>query len=217
MIQKKIDYYISLRTSIQHSYEKYDLRTAYRLIRKLTGINKRRSYASKVKDKNGNLLHSKNSILHRWHQYFTELLQPKVSSVDDINKNEINFLDENDFYSSGFHKMFLSESNPNLTPPNIPDTPPSLWEIQWALNDLRNNSSPGNDKILPELLKYGGEPIQNMLLSIFRDIWSGNATFPYNWNNSLMVCIHKKKETIPFVPITEEFHSLILLSKCFLV
>jgi sorting nexin-29 len=67
----------------------------------------------------------------------------------------------------------------------------SLEEIQYAIQTLKNNKSPGDDKISAELLKLRGQNLTKNLHNIIQQIWT-KEKIPKDWNESLICPIFKK-------------------------
>ena len=75
--------------------------------------------------------------------------------------------------------------------PDYMEKPFSINELQNALADLKNNKSPGPDKITNDMIKHLGEKAKTTLLAIFNNSWkTGQA--PQIWRKANMVPIHKK-------------------------
>ena len=71
------------------------------------------------------------------------------------------------------------------------DAPFTLGELNFALNKLKNNKSPGFDNIINEFLKIDCPLFKNALLSVFNIIFS-NGYFPDAWSIGLIIPLHKK-------------------------
>jgi hypothetical protein len=83
-----------------------------------------------VKDENGDLLADSHSILNRWKNYFSQLLN--VHNVSDVRQIEV-------------HTAKPSELGP------------SLLEVEIAIAKLKKYKSPCSDQIPAELIQAGGE------------------------------------------------------------
>jgi hypothetical protein len=82
-----------------------------------------------MKDENDDLLADSNSILHRWKNCFSQLLN--VRRVSDIGQ-------------IGIHRA----------DPLVPD--PSPFEVEIVIAKLKRYKSPGSDKIPAEVIQAGG-------------------------------------------------------------
>ena len=70
-------------------------------------------------------------------------------------------------------------------------------EVVDAIRNLNNGKSSGTDRILPEMLKKGGQPVVNYLLQLYNVIYNSRR-FPLEWSKSIVVPIHKKgRKDIP--------------------
>ena len=68
---------------------------------------------------------------------------------------------------------------------------PSLREVKEILNKLKNNKSPGEDQITAELLKYGGEKLEEKIQKLLEQIWL-QEQMPQDWNEAILIPVHKK-------------------------
>uniref|UniRef100_A0A8D9B1A7 Craniofacial development protein 2 n=1 Tax=Cacopsylla melanoneura TaxID=428564 RepID=A0A8D9B1A7_9HEMI len=71
------------------------------------------------------------------------------------------------------------------------DEIPSIDEVRKALERMKNNRAPGEDGIVAELLKYGGEPVIIALTDIIEEVWT-TERMPTSWSNGIICPIHKK-------------------------
>jgi hypothetical protein len=76
------------------------------------------------KDKDGTTIPEKKQILERWQQYFEELLNPKIGSINNIKTHE-----------GSINKVELTE--------------PTYEEINEIIKNLKSNKTAGPDEILP--------------------------------------------------------------------
>jgi hypothetical protein len=79
-----------------------------------------------VKDEKGDLVADSHSIMARWWNYFSQLLN--VHEVKDVRQTEIHTVE-----------------------PLV--TEPSAFEVELAIEKLKNHKSPGIDQISAELIK----------------------------------------------------------------
>jgi hypothetical protein len=63
----------------------------------------------------------------------------------------------------------------------------TLAEVQAAIKQLQNRKHPGHDSILNEMLKYGGEALQHMLLQLFNEYMQHQYTHPSLWHAQIMM------------------------------
>jgi len=101
-----------------------------------TGINDfKKGYQPRttiVKDEKGDLVADSHSIMARWRNYFSQLLN--VHGVKDVTQEEIHTVE-----------------------PIVPE--PSVFEFELAIEKLKNHKSPGIDQIPTELIKAGDRTI----------------------------------------------------------
>ena len=56
---------------------------------------------------------------------------------------------------------------------------------------MRNNRAPGEDAIVAELIKYGGEGVLDAFYELMKLIWT-TENMPQEWNTGVVCPIHKK-------------------------
>ena len=78
-----------------------------------------------------------------------------------------------------------SDSNGNL------DQPITLAEVNYVVKAIKNNKSAGSDGIVGELIKYGGNAMCEMLLTLFNSVWNNEYVLTY-WREDLIVSLFKK-------------------------
>ena len=96
---------------------------------------------------------------------------------------------------------------------------PSDFEVELAIEKLKNYKSPGIDQIPAEFIKAGGRTICCEIHKLIISIWN-KEEFPDEWKESIIVPIHKKGDktncnnyrSISLLPTTYKVWSNILLS-----
>ncbi|GFR70978.1 endonuclease-reverse transcriptase [Elysia marginata] len=130
----------------------------------------------------------------------TKTFQPKVNLIED--KDSRLLTDDEDImqrwseYCSDFYNY---ELQPNLSilsatrdPPETDDSPPiQKSEVEAAVKSLKLGKAPGVDNIPSELLKAGGEEVNNILTALSQRIWN-EKKWPKKWTKSLAVPLPKK-------------------------
>uniref|UniRef100_A0A8D8XZ49 Craniofacial development protein 2 n=1 Tax=Cacopsylla melanoneura TaxID=428564 RepID=A0A8D8XZ49_9HEMI len=119
------------------------------------------------RDANGEMLTNDETVLKRWAQHFEELLN-EDERIPTVRIEEEQITEEDDM-----------------------ENMPTRSEIQKAIQKMKNNRAPGNDNITAELLKYGGEAVENMMLKIIHTIWKIEK-IPVNWTTGVLCPLHKK-------------------------
>ena len=67
----------------------------------------------------------------------------------------------------------------------------TLAEVSHVVKAIKNNKAAGSDGIVGELIKYGGKPMCEMLLTLFNLVWN-NEFVPSYWREGLIVSLFKK-------------------------
>jgi len=146
-----------------------------------------------VKDDKGALVADSHSILARWRNYFSQLLN--VQGVNDGRQTEIHTVE-----------------------PQVPE--PSASEVELVIEKLKSYKSPGIDQIPTELIKAGVKTIGCEIHKLIISIWN-KEELPEEWKELIMVPICKKGDKadcnnyrgISRLPTTYKIVSNILLSR----
>ena len=160
------------------------------------GINDMKGYEPRtriVKDEKGDLLADSHSIIARWRNYFSQILN--VHGVSDVRQAEI-----------------------HTAEPLVPE--PSALEVELAIEKLQSHKSPGIDQIPEELIKAGGSTIRCAIHKPSVAVWN-KEELPGEWKESIIVPINKKGDKtdcnnyrgISLLPTTYKILSNILLSR----
>lgn len=67
----------------------------------------------------------------------------------------------------------------------------SQEEVNVAVAGLKNWKAPRSDNIPAELLKYGGNNLQNVLFRVCDTIWK-EEQMPTSWHEAVIIPLHKK-------------------------
>ena len=145
-----------------------------------------------MKDDKGDLVADSHSILVRWRNYFSQLLN--VHGVNGVRQTEI-----------------------HTAEPLVPW--PSASEVELAIEKLKSHKSPGVDQIPGELIKAGGKTIRCEIHKLI-SIWN-KEELPEEWKKSIIVPMYKKGHNtdcsnyrgISLLPTTYKILPNILLSR----
>lgn len=153
---------------IQSFADKNDMHNFYNAVKTIYGpINR---CITPLKTADGlTVLKDQNSILLRWAEHFDTLLN-QDSDADPTILDEL----------------------PKLPPIHNLSQPPTFLEVLSAIRSLRNNKSPGNDKIPAELLKQGGYLCTRTLHQYITKAWA-DENIPQQWRDANIVTIYKNK------------------------
>ena len=152
---------------LQRAAERRDTKRFYQLTKELYGPSSKVS--APLLSKDHTLLTDQQSIMDRWKEYYTDLLnrpsQVEDALIDNIEQSEI--------------REDLAE-------------PPTLLELKKAIAELQNSKSPGEDGLPVEIFKHGGAPLEERLLNLFSQIWQTENT-PNQLKNAQIVTLYKNK------------------------
>jgi hypothetical protein len=117
-----------------------------------------------VKVEKGDLVADCHSILARWSNYFSQLLN--VHGDDYVRQAEI-----------------------HTAEPLVPE--PSVFEVEMAIEELKRYKSPGIDQIPAELIKAGCCKICCDIHKLINSIWN-KEELSEQWKKSIVVPVYKK-------------------------
>jgi hypothetical protein len=144
-----------------------------------------------VKEEKGDLVADSHSIMARWRNYFSQLLN--VHGVNDVRQAEI-----------------------HTAEPLV--SKPSASEVELAIEKLKSHKPPGIDHIPAELIKAGGRTIRCAIHKLIISIWN-KEELPEE-RKSIIVPIYNGDKTdcniyrgISPLPTTYKILSNILLSR----
>ena len=117
-----------------------------------------------VKDEKGDWVTASHSIVARWRNHFSQLLN--VHGVNDVNQTEI-----------------------HTAVPLLPE--PNAFEVELAVEKLNRHKSPGIDQIPAALIKAGSRTILSKIRKLIKFIWN-KEELPEEWKVLIIVSIYKK-------------------------
>ena len=68
----------------------------------------------------------------------------------------------------------------------------SKEEVERAVRKLRNGKAGGQDEVVAELLKNGGEAVIDWLTEVIQQVWQ-TGKVPQEWKDATLIPIHKKR------------------------
>jgi hypothetical protein len=140
----------------------------YKEVKKVrTGFRPRLNFC---KDKEGNLITSKDKITDHWVEHFSELLNKGTLVEKEREENE-------------------SIEIRNIEEEVIPL--PILMEVRDQIMILKRNKAPGDDNITAEIIKYAGEEMVEAIYQLIKQIWE-EGKMPEEWSIAVLCPIHKK-------------------------
>jgi len=92
------------------------------------------------------------------------------------------------------------------------DMDPTDEEISTVIKGLKNNKSPGEDRLGAELYKYGGEELINKIGKLIRKIWK-TEEIPKEWQLAIIYPICKKRVVSSY----QNYRGISLLNKMYKV
>ena len=137
-----------------------------------------------VKDDKGDLVADSQSILARWRNYFSQILN--VHEVNDVRQTEI-----------------------HTAEPLVPE--PSATEVELAIEKLKSHKSPGIYQIPAEPIKAGGEKFCCEIHKHIISFWN-KEELPEEWKELIIVPIYKKVIK-QIIVVTRAYHFCQLRTK----
>ena len=125
-----------------------------------------------MKDDKGDLVADSQSILARWRNYFSQILN--VHRVHDVRQTEI-----------------------QTAEPIVPES--SASEVEMAIEKLKSYKSPCIDQIPAELNKAGGKKICCEIHKLFISIWNKENCLRSGRSRSLYLSIRKAIKQVTII------------------
>jgi hypothetical protein len=150
---------------IEDNYMKKQIREFYKGIK----IERRRNVSTKqifCKNKEGQLVEGTEESLKRWVEYFGEV------------------------YGIGEKETLQTEEEESLTTGEC-EEPPRKEEIKEIIKRFKNNKAPGENGITAEMLKVGGQNLEENIVKLINKAWD-EETIPQRWKETLICPLHKK-------------------------
>ena len=149
----------------------YRIREVYKMVKNIT--RKWQPRQSAIKDREGKILMEREKVRERWTEYCRELYEDKEKTDGQVHE-------------------FVQELK-EISPPQRIDEKEDILEaeVERAIEQLKNNKSPGLDGITSEMIKAGGHKLMKEIHGICNQIWRGEST-PEEWIQSVLVTIPKK-------------------------
>ncbi|XP_076055159.1 uncharacterized protein LOC143033551 [Oratosquilla oratoria] len=160
------------------------IREQYAVIKKVR--NGYRPRVNMVIHQNGVIATREEEILSCWKKFFKELLNRPEPDTPYEEANDDNINEEE-----------VRE--------------PTINEVGTAIKELKNNKAPGEDGVVGELLKAGGEYLKNKIYQLILRIWREEKV-PRNRKKGIIIPI-LKKEIKGYVEITEASHYYLVYTK----
>ncbi|CAH8290911.1 unnamed protein product, partial [Schistosoma intercalatum] len=139
-------------------------RQLFRLVKE-TGI-RNPTVSETISEKDGHIIHSQSRRLDRWAEHFR----------DQFN------------WPSATLRLPTISSQPEW---QVNVGPPSLYEVEKAIGNLKRGRAAGPDRFTPEIFKDGGPVLAVRLTEVLGRIWELDV-IPSDWSQSLIVPVYKK-------------------------
>uniref|UniRef100_A0A8D8LL21 Craniofacial development protein 2 n=3 Tax=Cacopsylla melanoneura TaxID=428564 RepID=A0A8D8LL21_9HEMI len=142
--------------------------------------------ADMCKDKDGALITEEDKVLERWKEHFSDLLNTE----------------ENVPRTTEPHESMNEEAT----------EPPTRTDVRAAIARLKNHKAPGEDTIVAELLKWGGEDLNAAIHDIVTAIWT-QEKMPEKWHTGIICPVFKKGDKMECI----NYRGITLLSTAYKV
>ena len=138
----------------------------YKKMKRLMGS--RVAPLDRILDEAGQPVQQAEEKLSRWRRHFQ-----KVLNVDSTVKEEA---------------LANLEDHSHVETPEV-----NREEVERAVKRLQNKKAAGEDRIVAELVKNGGEAMIDWLMELLQEVWKTRQV-PQEWKNATLVPLHKKKD-----------------------
>jgi hypothetical protein len=128
------------------------------------------------RDKDGKVLFDKEEMMNRCAEHFKEALNKEYPSCKDQGNLDLALNIEE------------SDKSENLEMPTYEET-------EESIKKLKNGRAPGEDNIIPEMIKYGGKQLVKKLHEQICVIWR-EEKMPEDWETGIICPIFKKGDKL---------------------
>jgi endonuclease/exonuclease/phosphatase family metal-dependent hydrolase len=134
------------------------------------------------KGKDGKMIGEEKEILERWTEHFKELLKEG---------------EENDNEQENHKENHTPKIKPDCTKELIQEicNEPTKAEVERTIQRMKNNRAPGEDTIVAELIKYGGDGLVDAVYELMKLIWT-TENMPQEWDIGIICPIYKKGDKL---------------------
>ncbi|CAH8605126.1 unnamed protein product [Schistosoma mattheei] len=119
-----------------------------------------------ISEKDRHIIHCQSRRLDRWAEHF---------------KGQFN-------WPSAILRFLTISSQPEC---EVNVSPPTLYEVEKAIRNLKRGRAAGPDRFIPEIFKDGGPVLAMRLTEVLGRIWELDV-IPSDWSQSLIVPVYKK-------------------------
>lgn len=161
-------------------------------------------------------------------KYFNRKFATTSFLLNDMQGNIITNINDCSLRWTEHFRNLLNHNQPS-DPPNIPNTivndtlsiePPTSVEINNAIKNLKNNTSPGHDHLPPELYKVSSQSFISSFHNLLLEIWR-SETIPTDWETATLIPLLKKGSSlecsnyrgISLLPIAYKILEAIILNR----
>jgi len=124
-----------------------------------------------LKSTDGKLLSDRASVVARWQEYFSTLLnRPSIPPPD----------------------VLVSEAESSTPDPLIDTFPPTIMETYKAMNRIKAGKAPGPCGVYPEYIQHGGTDAMYALHRILVQVWEDEVA-PEEWHQGIIIPLYKGK------------------------
>ena len=158
------EYWRSVAEETERAAACGDTRKLYQMLKRVS--RKISSVSDTLLSCSGDPIEDFSERLARWHDHFRDLLNHAPPSAPaEPNNVAVEY-----------------ECNTDL---------PTVEEIREVLKHLKNNKAPGEDGILPELLKSCPDIVAPWLYRVIFQVWSSESV-PKDWTSAILIPVFKK-------------------------
>ena len=162
------DYWQNLCSGIQTSADFGNARGMYEGMKKAIGPSATKT--APLKSKNGDVITEPNKQMDRWAEHYSELYAKETVVTDAA-----------------------IESTDQMPVMDDLDTPPTIEELEKAIESLSCDKAPGNDGIPPEIIKAGkGSSLTQHLHELLLACWE-EGSVPQDMRDAKIVTLYKNK------------------------
>ena len=182
----------TVRKQMREEIRKYNVQLVQKALTENRGLksaklktNEGKSLMVAIRNKDGSITTDRDKIVERCAEFYREL------------------------YSSTTDRPTIQTSAEDSVPEVL------SAEVQHAVKQMKNNKAPGDDGVVIDIVKEGGEVLYKQLSRLFTNCLR-QRTIPKEWNNAIIILLHKKgdvKDINNYRPISLLSHMSKLFTK----
>ncbi|XP_065172610.1 uncharacterized protein [Atheta coriaria] len=179
---------------MEKDFRENETRSAYKYLKRIRDGYK--PHTTLCRDQTGQIISDLKNILDAWKTHFEDLLNG-TDNDDNLTQTTPSASQTNE-----------NENEDNYNYSNVDISPPTIEELEEAIQAQKNNKSPGIDGIPAEIYKHGGRKLLHYLHKLMVNIWEKEKIPDELTKNSYNMSHIQERETSSCARTTAVYFSL---------